>query len=155
VDVKRTPSNVPLSIHCHLREWFSSCLDAGVIRAPYDGMMAGNLTTLRSVGNDLYRIRTTPTPFAYQAHLRMITILFLIFFPLTMFETLGWSMVFAAALLAFIYFGLLDIARDLYVSFPFSCVCDRYLTSISERTRLDTTRTIWTSMASCHLSWEN
>jgi putative membrane protein len=113
VDVKRTPSNVPLSIHCHLREWFSSCLDAGVIRAPYDGMMAGNLTTLRSVGNDLYRIRTTPTPFAYQAHLRMITILFLIFFPLTMFETLGWSMVFAAALLAFIYFGLLDIARDL------------------------------------------
>jgi ion channel-forming bestrophin family protein len=79
-------------------------------------MIAGDLIGLLAAGNDLRRVRSTPLPFALRAHLQMVTWLFFILFPLTMFETLGWSMIFAVAILSLVYFGLLDIARELYVS---------------------------------------
>jgi putative membrane protein len=111
--MKRTPSNVPLEILNHLHQYVDDCLAAGIIRAPYDGMVAGDLVALLSAGNELRRIRSTPLPFAYQVHLRLAAWLYFIFFPVTMYETLKWAMVFAVIVLSFIYFGLLDIARDL------------------------------------------
>jgi predicted membrane chloride channel (bestrophin family) len=78
-------------------------------------MIAGGLCTLLTVGDELCRIRETPIPFAYRAHLWTATVIYFIIFPLNSYETFGWAMVPAAALLAYIYFGLLSIARDMYV----------------------------------------
>jgi len=50
---------------------FSDVARANLLQAPMVGAMMGNITVLQDTLSNLERIRNTPLPFAYQAHLRM------------------------------------------------------------------------------------
>lgn len=64
-------SSVPLEITLHLSSYLSWLLRKGYIEAPFGGSFNTYLETLQSTMANLDRVRTTPIPYAYQAHLRM------------------------------------------------------------------------------------
>ena len=70
---KRPPidSNVPLQIMLYINSYNDFLLKEGLITAPAGTVLANFVSALDDAISGLDRIKTTPLPFAYQAHLRM------------------------------------------------------------------------------------
>lgn len=64
-------SNVPLEITMYLSSYLSFCLKNGLLQPALATGMMNNISSLQDTLSNLERIRSTPLPFAYQAHLRM------------------------------------------------------------------------------------
>ena len=64
-------SSVPLEILLFLSSYGQYLMDNNIIAAPLIGNFTGAIASLQSTMANLERIRSTPLPFAYQAHLRI------------------------------------------------------------------------------------
>ncbi|MEN9207715.1 MAG: bestrophin family ion channel [Gloeomargarita sp. GMQP_bins_120] len=59
------------------------------------------------------RIRRTPQPLAYSVHLRHILILYCLSFPFRLVSQLGWGVIPATAIAAFVVLGIEEIALEI------------------------------------------
>lgn len=64
-------SSVPLEIALHLSSYLAWLMRNELLLAPMAGPFAAAIQSLQDTMANLERIRNTPIPFAYQAHLRM------------------------------------------------------------------------------------
>lgn len=64
-------SNIPLEITLYLSSYLAWLLRAGLIQPAIATGLVNNISSLQDTLNNLERIRNTPLPFAYQAHLRL------------------------------------------------------------------------------------
>jgi putative membrane protein len=74
-------SNVPLEITLFLSSYLAWLLKKGLLTPAIATAITNNIGTLQECSVNLQRIRNTPLPFAYQAHLRMSLWLYLLFLP--------------------------------------------------------------------------
>lgn len=66
-------SNVPLEISLFLESYAGWLINQGLLPGPIAGALVSNIAALQNIETSLERIRNTPLPFAYQAHLRICT----------------------------------------------------------------------------------
>jgi putative membrane protein len=64
-------SNVPLQIMMYIHGYNSFLQKKGLVSAPVGAALMNTINALQDAIHGLDRIKTTPLPFAYQAHLRM------------------------------------------------------------------------------------
>ena len=64
-------SNVPLQIMLHINSYNAFLLRKNLISAPAGAQLSTSIGALQDAISSLDRIKDTPLPFAYQAHLRM------------------------------------------------------------------------------------
>jgi ion channel-forming bestrophin family protein len=64
-------SNVPVEIALYLTTYFASLMRQGLLTPASATAMNNAITTLQDTVFNLERIKSTPLPFAYQAHLRI------------------------------------------------------------------------------------
>ena len=64
-------SNVPMEITLFLNSYLAWLLSNGLLQPAIATGMVNNISALQDTFNNLERIRNTPLPFAYQAHLRI------------------------------------------------------------------------------------
>ena len=64
-------SNVPLQIMSYLSSYNAFLLKAGLLPPPAGTSLTNSISALQDAVSGLERIKATPLPFAYQAHLRM------------------------------------------------------------------------------------
>ena len=64
-------SNVPLQIILHISSYNAYLLRNELVPSAAGSMLTNNITGLHDAISNLQRIKSTPLPFAYQAHMRM------------------------------------------------------------------------------------
>lgn len=64
-------SNVPVEITLFLSTYFASLMRRGLLQPASATSMVNGISALQDILANLERIKSTPLPFAYQAHLRM------------------------------------------------------------------------------------
>ncbi|KAG6877902.1 hypothetical protein C0992_009095 [Termitomyces sp. T32_za158] len=106
-------SNVPLEICLVLSGYTASLLQAGLLQPAISAGMVSNISILQDTLNNLERIRNTPLPFAYQAHLRMSLWLYLLFLPFQIFSFFGWWTIPGTAFTCFLLLGFLEIGQEI------------------------------------------
>jgi len=118
--VEAVESNVPLEIILFLSNYTNylmvqrNCLQPCIAT----GMM-NNITSLQDSMSNLERIRNTPLPFAYQAHLRMSLWLYLLFLPFQVYTQLGWFTIPGTAFASFLFCGFLEIGQEIENPFEY------------------------------------
>lgn len=105
--------NIPLEIICCMSAYIATLQHRGVLNVP----LANNLLLLVSSLSDtlatLERILTTPIPFGYIVHLRMIIWGYLIFLPFQLLSTFGYVTIPATALISISFLGFLKIGEEI------------------------------------------
>ncbi|KDQ06543.1 hypothetical protein BOTBODRAFT_192982 [Botryobasidium botryosum FD-172 SS1] len=71
------------------------------------------LAVLQDCVMSLERIKSTPIPFAYQAHLQMATWLYLGLLPFQLYKALGWITIPATTVASFMFLGFLQIGQEI------------------------------------------
>ncbi|KAH7097003.1 UPF0187-domain-containing protein [Auriculariales sp. MPI-PUGE-AT-0066] len=106
--------NVPLEITLFLHSYYSHILkQAGwLVPATASGFLLSINALQDSVAN-LERVRNTPIPFAYQAHLRMCMWLYLFLLPFQIYSAYKWLTIPFTAFAAFLLLGFLEIGREI------------------------------------------
>nr|AIR74635.1 putative poxc laccase transcription factor [Pleurotus ostreatus] len=85
----------------------------GLVTPAIATALTNNLSSLQDTMSNLDRIRSTPLPFAYQAHLRMSLWLYLFFLPFQLFATFGNLVIPATAFASFLLLGFLEIGQEI------------------------------------------
>jgi len=106
-------SNVPLEICLYLSSYLANMLQAGVLQSAIASGLVANITALQDSAANLDRIRNTPLPFAYQAHLRMSLWIYLALLPFQVYPTLQWLTIPGTAFAAFLLCGFLEIGQEI------------------------------------------
>jgi len=106
-------SNVPLEINLFLSTYFASLMKQTLITPSIAGVFLSNLASLQDSVANLERVRNTPIPFAYQAHLRMCMWLYLFFLPFQIYGAYKYLTIPATAFAAFLLLGFLEIGREI------------------------------------------
>jgi predicted membrane chloride channel (bestrophin family) len=106
-------SNVPVEICMYLLSYSNYLVKTGLIPAPIFATLANNLTGLQDALSNLERIRSTPLPFAYQAHLRMSLWLYLFFLPFQVVKNFNWMVIPGTAFASFLLLGFLEIGQEI------------------------------------------
>lgn len=123
--------NVPLEVSLFLHSYYSFVLkQAWLGVAPANAFMNA-LNALQDSVAHLERVRNTPIPFAYQAHLRMCMWLYLILLPFQIYTAYGWLTIPATAFAAFLLLGFLEIGQEIEDPFGYD-MNDLDLDSICE-----------------------
>ncbi|GLB39223.1 putative bestrophin, RFP-TM, chloride channel [Lyophyllum shimeji] len=106
-------SNVPMEVCMVLSSYTASLMQQGIIQPALATGMTNNITTLQDTLSNLERIRNTPLPFAYQAHLRMSLWLYLLFLPFQIYNPFGWFTIPGTAFASFLLLGFLEIGQEI------------------------------------------
>jgi len=106
-------SNVPLEIALYLSSYLSNMMAGGHLQAPLATAILANLTLLQDTCANLDRIRNTPLPFAYQAHLRMSLWIYLALLPFQVEATLNWLTIPGTLFATFLLCGFLEIGQEI------------------------------------------
>ncbi|CAE6458184.1 unnamed protein product [Rhizoctonia solani] len=106
-------SVVPLEISLHLNSYLIFLLKNDFIPSGAASAFASNLNSLQDSAIQLRRIATTPIPFAYQVHLRMVIWLYLFFLPFQIYDRLEWVTIPATGFSALLYLGFLEIGAEI------------------------------------------
>lgn len=106
-------SNVPLQIMLHINSYNAYLQKTGLLTAPAGAALTTTINSLQDAVSGLDRIKSTPLPFAYQAHLRMTVWLYLLFLPFQILGNMGWLTVAATAFSSFILLGFLEIGQEI------------------------------------------
>ena len=64
-------SNVPMELTLFLTTYYASLMRQGLLVPASATAMVNNIASLQDTATNLERIKNTPLPFAYQAHLRI------------------------------------------------------------------------------------
>lgn len=106
-------SNVPLEITLYMSSYLAWLLKKGLLTPALATGIMNNVTSLQDCAMSLARIRNTPLPFAYQAHLRMSLWLYLFFLPFEIFSSFKWLTIPATAFASFLLLGFLEIGQEI------------------------------------------
>jgi putative membrane protein len=117
--ISHVESNVPLEICLYLSSYQSWLLAKGLLMPAIAAGITANLNSLQDSATSLQRIRNTPLPFAYQAHLRMSLYLYLLYFPFAIYATFGWWTIAAVAFTSFLFLGFLEIGAEIENPFEY------------------------------------
>jgi putative membrane protein len=116
--VQHVESNVPLEICMFLSSYQAWLLSRGFLMPAVASGIATSINNLQDCAVNLQRIRNTPLPFAYQAHLRMSLYLYLIYFPFANLA-MKWTVIPATAFTAFLFIGFLEIGQEIENPFEY------------------------------------
>lgn len=83
-------SNVPLEISLFLSSYVNHLITGGLVQPAIATSMVGNLSALQDINTNLERIRNTPLPFAYQAHLRICMWIYIFSLPFQIYSAYKW-----------------------------------------------------------------
>ncbi|CAL1709226.1 unnamed protein product [Somion occarium] len=106
-------SNVPIEITLFLSTYFASLMRQGLLTPASATAMVNAISGLQDTVTNLERIKSTPLPFAYQAHLRMSLWLYLFFLPFQIFGAFQWLTIPATAFASFLLLGFLEIGQEI------------------------------------------
>ncbi|TCD62726.1 hypothetical protein EIP91_006524 [Steccherinum ochraceum] len=106
-------SNVPIEITLFLTTYFSMLLKAGQLQPASATTMVNAISALQDTVTNLERIKNTPLPFAYQAHLRVSLWLYLFFLPFQIFDAFKFLTIPATAFASFLLLGFLEIGQEI------------------------------------------
>ncbi|KAG6852778.1 hypothetical protein C0991_009177 [Blastosporella zonata] len=107
-------SNVPMELCMVLTSYTAFLMRTpGVLQPAIAAGMTANITSLQDTFSNLERIRNTPLPFAYQAHLRISLWLYLLFLPFQIFSPFGWFTIPGTAFASFLLLGFLEIGQEI------------------------------------------
>jgi len=109
----QTDSNVPLQIMLHISSYNAFLLKGGLLAPAAGTMLTNSISTLLDTISGLDRIKATPLPFAYQAHLRMTLWLYLFFLPFQILPMMGYVTIPATAFASFLLLGFLEIGQEI------------------------------------------
>lgn len=106
-------SNVPVEIALYLTTYFASLMRQGLLTPASATAMNNAITSLQDTVVNLERIKNTPLPFAYQAHLRLSLWLYLFFLPFQIYSAFKWLTIPGTAFAAFLLCGFLEIGQEI------------------------------------------
>ncbi|KAI0088809.1 UPF0187-domain-containing protein [Irpex rosettiformis] len=106
-------SNVPVEIALFLTTYFSSLMRQGLLTPASATAMNSAISSLQDTVVNLERIKNTPLPFAYQAHLRISLWLYLFFLPFQIYSAFKWLTIPATAFASFLLIGFLEIGQEI------------------------------------------
>lgn len=106
-------SNVPLEVTLFLSTYFAFLLKQGQLQPASASAMVTAISSLQDTVSNLERIKNTPLPFAYQAHLRISLWLYLFFLPFQVFSTFGYLTIPGTAFASFLLLGFLEIGQEI------------------------------------------
>ena len=99
--------NLPLEVLCHLQAYLDEIVDNGTLKVPVFCVPIVNyLSTMNDILTGCDRILSTPLPLAYRIAISQITWLYVLTLPFQLFDKLGWKMVPAIILAAYIILGM-------------------------------------------------
>ncbi|KAH9829833.1 UPF0187-domain-containing protein [Rhodofomes roseus] len=110
---KTVTHNLPLEISFYLSSYVAALQARKVVDPPTATALIAGLNQLVDALTGLERILTTPIPFSYRVHLWTVTLLYILFLPFQIWNTLGWLTIPATALLSFIFFGFLVAGEEI------------------------------------------
>jgi len=112
-----TPSivdpNVPLEITMFLHSYLQYLQRKGFVTPIIGSGILSNLNSLQDTVTNLDRVRSTPIPFAYQAHLRISLWLYLALLPFQIVQAMGWFTIPATCFGSFLLLGFLEIGQEI------------------------------------------
>ncbi|KAF8629373.1 hypothetical protein AX17_005669 [Amanita inopinata Kibby_2008] len=106
-------SNIPLEIFLYLSNYTAYLMRSGLVQPAIATGVTANLNVLHETTAQLERIRNTPLPFAYQAHLRMSLWLYLVFLPFQIYASFKWFTIPGTAFASFLLLGFLEIGQEI------------------------------------------
>ncbi|KIY48429.1 hypothetical protein FISHEDRAFT_65725 [Fistulina hepatica ATCC 64428] len=105
-------SNVPVEICLFLSSYAAFLVGNSLIPAPIMSALFANLSSLQDTMSNLDRVRNTPLPFAYQAHLRM-SLWHVLHFIFEIYDAFGYLTIPATAFASFLLLGFLEIGQEI------------------------------------------
>ncbi|KAI0819472.1 UPF0187-domain-containing protein [Trametes gibbosa] len=106
-------SNVPLEITLFLSSYLAWLLRNGQLVPAVASAFTTGIAQLQDTVTNLDRIRNTPLPFAYQAHLRISLWLYLFFLPFQVWSSFHYLTIPATAFASFLLLGFLEIGQEI------------------------------------------
>ncbi|MFB6732172.1 bestrophin family protein [Bacillus mobilis] len=105
--------HLPISIVLMLKTILSKGLKTDQIHPNAIINMETDLNTLLTSVGGCDRIKTTPIPFAYFAHIKILLIIFCATLPIGLVDSLGWSTVLATTFISFAFIGIEAIGVEI------------------------------------------
>ncbi|MED0998955.1 bestrophin family protein [Bacillus mobilis] len=105
--------HLPISITYMLKTILSKGLKAGQIHPSAIISMETDLNMLLTSVGGCDRIKTTPIPFAYFAHIKILLIIFCTTLPIGLVDSLGWFTVLATTFISFAFIGIEAIGVEI------------------------------------------
>ncbi|KIJ43161.1 hypothetical protein M422DRAFT_779860 [Sphaerobolus stellatus SS14] len=105
--------NVPLEITMFLHSYVAFVLRSGLAQPAVASALITNLSSFQDTVANLERVRNTPIPFAYQAHLRMSLWIYLAVLPFQVVSTMKWMTIPGTCFAAFMLLGFLEIGQEI------------------------------------------
>ncbi|KAI0330090.1 UPF0187-domain-containing protein [Cubamyces sp. BRFM 1775] len=106
-------SNVPLEITLFLSSYLAWLLRNGQLQPAIASAFTTGIAQLQDTVTNLDRIRNTPLPFAYQAHLRISLWLYLFFLPFQVWSSFHYLTIPGTAFASFLLLGFLEIGQEI------------------------------------------
>ncbi|KZS86598.1 UPF0187-domain-containing protein, partial [Sistotremastrum niveocremeum HHB9708] len=106
-------SNVPLEISLFLSSYTAWLLKEDLVKPAIATALINTLTVLQDTVANLDRVRTTPIPFAYQAHLRTTMWIYLFLLPFQIYASFKYLTIPATAFASFLLMGFLEIGQEI------------------------------------------
>ncbi|KAI0367174.1 UPF0187-domain-containing protein [Pilatotrama ljubarskyi] len=106
-------SNVPLEITLFLSSYLAWLLRNGQLQPAVASAFTAGIAQLQDTVTNLDRIRNTPLPFAYQAHLRISLWLYLFFLPFQVWSSFHYLTIPGTAFASFLLLGFLEIGQEI------------------------------------------
>ncbi|KAJ3519224.1 hypothetical protein NM688_g9332 [Phlebia brevispora] len=106
-------SNVPMEIALFLSTYYAWIMRQGLLTPASATAMNNAIGSLQDTVTNLERIKNTPLPFAYQAHLRVSLWLYLFFLPFQIYSAFKWLTIPATAFASFLLLGFLEIGQEI------------------------------------------
>ncbi|KAL1744583.1 Bestrophin, RFP-TM, chloride channel-domain-containing protein [Schizophyllum fasciatum] len=113
VNPEQIDSNVPFEVCLYLSAYSAFLMRNGLLQPAIASALASALGMLQDTVTNLERIRSTPLPFAYQAHLRMSLWLYLLFLPFQVYPLMDWITIPGTAFASFLLLGFLEIGQEI------------------------------------------
>ncbi|KAF7358768.1 hypothetical protein MSAN_01215800 [Mycena sanguinolenta] len=110
--------NLPEEVLRCLSEWVSVLEERGTVPGTSLGAILGGIQQFEMSLTTLEHILTTPLPFVYSVHIRVVW-LYLFLLPLQLVNEFGWHTVPAVCVGAFIYLGFLAAGEEIEQPFGY------------------------------------
>ncbi|MFJ8353164.1 bestrophin family protein [Bacillus paramycoides] len=104
---------LPMSIVFMLKSILSKGLKSGQLHTSVVMNMEADLNNLLTAIGGCDRIKTTPIPFAYFAHIKSLLIIFCGTLPIGLIDSLGWFTVLATMFISFAFIGIEAIGVEI------------------------------------------
>jgi len=105
--------NIPLEISLYLSSYISALQARKAIDPATTTSLLNALLSLTDSLTGLERILTTPIPFSYSIHLWVVTVIYCLFLPFQIWNTLHWITIPGTTAVAFVFFGFLVAGEEI------------------------------------------